>query len=85
MPPIPAPAGTVETSNNTRSGWTAGAGIEWGITQNWTARVEYLYVDLGTSTAVFPLSNRQTIGSLTMNVARFGFNYKFGGPVVARY
>jgi hypothetical protein len=36
-------------------------------------------------TSVFPISNRQQTSSLTMNVARFGVNYKFGGPVVARY
>jgi outer membrane immunogenic protein len=59
--------------------------VEWGLTQNWTARVEYLYLDLGSATSVFPLSNRQETGSLTMNVARFGVNYKFGGPVVAKY
>lgn len=85
VPPIPAPSGTVETVNNTRTGWAAGAGIEWGITQNWTARVEYLYLDFGTATSVFPLSNRQQTTSASMNIARFGVNYKFGGPVVARY
>lgn len=85
VPPIPAPGGTVESASNTRTGWTAGAGVEWGLTQNWTARVEYLYVDLGNATSVFPLSNRQQTSNLTMNVARFGVNYKFGGPVVAKY
>ena len=85
VPPIPAPGGTVESVSNTRTGWTAGAGVEWGLTQNWTARVEYLYLDLGNATSVFPLSNRQETSSLTMNVARFGVNYKFGGPVVAKY
>ena len=85
VPPIPAPGGTVETSNNFRNGWTVGAGVEWGITQNWTARVEYLYLDLGNATSTFLLSNRQQTSSLTMNVARVGVNYKFGGPVVTRY
>jgi len=85
MPPIPAPAGTVETSSNTRNGWVAGAGVEWGIAQNWTARVEYLYLDLGNATSVFPLSNRQQTSSLTINVARFGVNYKFGGPAMTQY
>jgi len=85
VPPIPAPGGTVETVDNVRTGWTAGAGVEWGITQNWTAKVEYLYVDLGNATSTFLLSNRQQTSSLTMNVARFGVNYKFGGPVIATY
>ncbi len=85
MPPIPAAAGTVETSSNTRNGWVVGAGVEWGIAQNWTARVEYLYLDLGSVTSVFPISNRQETSSLTMNVARIGINYKFGGPAVTQY
>ena len=85
VPPIPAAGGTVESVSNTRTGWTAGAGVEWGLTQNLTARVEYLYLDLGSATSVFPLSNRQESSSVTMNVARFGVNYKFGGPVVAKY
>ncbi|HLZ05160.1 MAG TPA: outer membrane protein [Bradyrhizobium sp.] len=85
VPPIPAAAGTVETASTTRTGWAAGAGVEWGITPNWTARVEYLYLDLGTATSVFPLANRQVTSSSTMSIARIGVNYKFGGPVVARY
>jgi outer membrane immunogenic protein len=85
VPPIPAAAGTVETVDNTRTGWAAGVGVEYGITPNWTVRAEYLYLDLGTITSVFPLSNRQQTTSANMSIARIGVNYKFGGPVVARY
>ena len=31
----------------TQTGWTAGAGVEWAFLPNWTAKVEYLYVNLG--------------------------------------
>ena len=31
----------------TQTGWTAGAGVEWAFLPNWTAKFEYLYVDLG--------------------------------------
>jgi outer membrane immunogenic protein len=85
VPPIPAPAGTVESSNNTRTGWAAGAGLEYGITQNWTVRAEYLYLDLGSATSTFPLSNRVQTTTANMSIGRLGINYKFGGPVVARY
>jgi outer membrane immunogenic protein len=34
--------------SNTRVGWTAGGGIEWMFLPNWSAKVEYLYYDLGT-------------------------------------
>ena len=35
-------------SSTTKAGWTAGAGVEWAFADNWTAKVEYLYIDLGT-------------------------------------
>jgi outer membrane immunogenic protein len=31
------------------TGWTAGGGVEWMFTQNWTAKLEYLHYDLGTT------------------------------------
>jgi outer membrane immunogenic protein len=34
----------------TRVGWTAGAGVEWMFTSNWTAKLEYLHFDLGSET-----------------------------------
>ena len=30
------------------TGWTAGGGVEWMFTQNWSAKLEYLHYDLGT-------------------------------------
>src|SRR6185437_13062902 len=33
--------------NKTLVGWTAGAGVEVGLTQSWSAKLEYLYMDLG--------------------------------------
>jgi len=38
--------GTARDSG-TKYGWTAGAGVEYAFAPNWTARIEYLYVDLG--------------------------------------
>jgi len=85
------PFGTI---SNTHVGWTVGAGIEGMIGGGWTARLEYLYVDLGTTSGSFAT----TIGALgggvvtenfssriTDNILRVGINYKFGGPVVAKY
>jgi outer membrane immunogenic protein len=37
----------------TKSGWTVGAGLEYGFTPNWSARIEYNYLDLGTETVRF--------------------------------
>ena len=82
-----ATPGTIETVDNWRTGWAAGGGIEWGIDRHWTARVEYLHIDLGSVSSVFPLADRRQVTTLQSDIARVGINYKFdwGGPVVARY
>ena len=82
-------------SNSTlRVGWTLGAGVEGVISGNWTARLEYLYVDLGDVSGSFttPLiapSGALAVGSysshITDNILRVGVNYKFSGPVAANY
>jgi outer membrane immunogenic protein len=36
----------------TKAGWTAGAGAEWMFAHNWSAKLEYLYVDLGSGSAI---------------------------------
>jgi outer membrane immunogenic protein len=79
------------SNSDTRVGWTAGAGIEGMITANWSAKLEYLYMDFGRfNTATFTLAPGSPIGvnvssKFTDNILRAGINYKFGGPVVARY
>jgi outer membrane immunogenic protein len=81
-------------STSTRVGWTVGGGIEGAIGGNWTAKLEYLYMDLGTVSASFITPILTPAGSLlgirysshiTDNILRVGVNYRFGGPVVARY
>jgi outer membrane immunogenic protein len=77
------PALTGASSSNTEFGWTAGGGLEFGITDNVTAKLEYLYVDLqnssfscttaacGTATAVSAPVSFQT------SLVRAGLNLKF--------
>ena len=38
-------------SDDTRTGWTAGGGVEWSPIPNWSVKAEYLYVDLGSTNA----------------------------------
>ncbi len=72
-----------------RSGWTAGVGVEYAFAGNWTAKLEYLYVDLGTLsfTNVTPNGSVYTHNNrLEENIVRAGINYKFGpAAVVAKY
>ena len=44
---VQASAGGLPYATSTQTGWTAGAGVEWAFLPNWTAKVEYLYVNLG--------------------------------------
>jgi len=59
--------------NKTLVGWAAGLGMEVGFTPNWSAKVEYLYMDLG--------SRAYTItgvdNGLQSSYLRFGVNYHF--------
>jgi outer membrane immunogenic protein len=82
------------SNTDTRVGYTVGAGIEGVIGGNWTAKLEYLYVDLGRTSGSF-LTTIPAFGGgfltanyssrITDNVLRVGLNYKFSGPVVAKY
>ncbi len=65
-------------STNTYVGWTVGAGIEWAFWNNWSAKVEYLYMDLGNGPTI-PLTPAASIttGHLTDNIARVGVNLRF--------
>ncbi len=80
------PAGGVLSTNTIRVGWTIGAGLEGVISGNWTGKIEYLYMDLGTvsgtidTTIVTPAGNT-LVGSysshVTDNILRVGVNYNF--------
>lgn len=61
------------SESRTTAGWTIGAGAEYGIARNWSAKVEYLYVDLDNSRfAVTGQPNGYQFG-----LVRFGLNYRF--------
>jgi outer membrane immunogenic protein len=60
-----------------RAGWTVGAGVETAVWQNWSAKAEYLYVDLGKSVLFNIGPGIPETVSFTANVFRVGVNYKF--------
>jgi outer membrane immunogenic protein len=60
-----------------KAGWTAGGGIEGAFTNNWTARIEYLFVNLQSASftpvgAVNPVNVK-----FNANLIRLGVDYKF--------
>jgi len=63
----------VGEATSTKTGWTVGGGIEAAIDGPWTAKVEYLHVDLGDAATVVPGSN----ASFNANIVRAGINYRF--------
>ena len=70
--------------SDTRTGWTAGGGVEWLLDRNWSIKAEYLYVDLGSMNVLVPVSNTaaftqtmQVNADLTAQIARLGLNFRF--------
>jgi outer membrane immunogenic protein len=82
---------SVGSNSDVRVGWTVGAGVEGKITNNWSAKLEYLYMDFDTFRAgTFTLSPGSLISAnvdtrFRDHVLRVGLNYAFGGPVIAKY
>jgi outer membrane immunogenic protein len=64
-------------SSSTNAGWTIGAGIEGVIAGNWTAKLEYLYADIGDTTCSAAACGIATNVDLHMNIVRAGLNYRF--------
>ena len=63
----------LSTESHANIGWTAGAGVEVGVYGNWSAKAEYLFIDLASST--FTLTG--TSNGLTASMLRVGVNYHF--------
>jgi outer membrane immunogenic protein len=70
---------------STHSGWTAGGGLEWGFAPNWSAKFDLLYMKFDSTAFNTVQGEGPRTVPLTDTVARAGINYRFGGPVVARY
>ncbi len=84
------------SDTKTRVGWAAGGGFEYAFTDNWSAKVEVLHVDLGgtydTGIPCVVVCGAATTDIVvhhkyTDEIARFGINYRLGAgaPVVAKY
>jgi outer membrane immunogenic protein len=78
-----------DTARETRWGGTVGIGLEYGFAPNWSVGFEYDHLFMGTRDVTFHTLGgvfdgidriRQDVDLFTARV-----NYKFGGPLVARY
>ena len=68
--------------DQTQVGWTAGAGVEYAFSPNWSTKLEWLYADYGNKTYALSVPTRV---DLTDNTVKLGLNYRFGAPVYSRY
>jgi outer membrane immunogenic protein len=87
---VTATGAAFDSARETRWGGTAGVGLEYGFTPNWSAAIEYDHLFMGTrgntftgiGTGVFSRTDRisQDVDLITARI-----NYRWGGPVVAKY
>jgi outer membrane immunogenic protein len=99
-PPAAVNFSATRTGSDNRWGWLAGLGLEHGLTENWSARIEYDYLDFGTRsvglsgigcTSSGPVSLCAPVTSKfniqqNMQLLTLGINYRFNSsPVVAKY
>jgi outer membrane immunogenic protein len=74
---------TSGSGSTTRAGWTGGVGAEYHFRANWSAKVEYLYVDLGSFNATIPSNLVAPAQDITVshhfadNLVRGGINFHF--------
>jgi outer membrane immunogenic protein len=90
---LEASFGTTSSVSRMLGGWTLGGGFEWMLAPNWSAKVEYLYYDLGTVTASGQLADRivspsppqtyyfvndvQSTTRFNGKIVRVGLNHRF--------
>jgi outer membrane immunogenic protein len=73
------------SGNTDRFGWTAGGGVEWMFAYNWSGKIEYLYMDLGSisNSVVLPVGiglpalQANLTTNVTDHILRAGINYRF--------
>jgi outer membrane immunogenic protein len=85
-----APAGVpFNQASETRWGGTVGAGVEVGFAPNWSVAVEYDHLFMGNNNVTFP-PTATAVGRADniredVDLGTVRVNYRFGGPVVAKY
>lgn len=84
FPTAGGPYAYTNSGNNSNLGYAVGGGIEYAFTQNWSAKVEYLYVNRGNGSTTYFAPTGAPAGTSfvtknnnTDNIVRVGLNYKF--------
>jgi len=84
--------GTSVSSSSTSWGWLLGLGAEYALSPNWSAFIEYNYIEFDKKNIALDVSafaGAPAIANIDvknkLSVAKVGVNYKFGGPAVGWY
>ena len=79
----------IDRASDSRWGATVGAGVEYGFAPNWSAALEYDHLFMGTNNYAFVtpagVNDRNDDVRQDADLVTVRVNYRFGGPVVARY
>jgi outer membrane immunogenic protein len=65
------------SESQSKFGWVAGVGVEYAFMGAWSAKFEYLYVDLGTATCSAATCGTDLDVGFKTNIVRVGVNYRF--------
>ena len=74
---IQANQGGFSGVSDTKVGWTVGGGVEAAVVGKWTAKLEYLYVDLGSVGCGAGSCSMPTNVDFRTHVVRAGLNFRF--------
>jgi outer membrane immunogenic protein len=89
----------VGSATRTSVGATAGAGVEYAFSGNWSVKLEYLHIWLQDNNSFLTQNNgpgfvgpplvvqrfNQSMNDSDLDLVRVGVNYRWGGPIVAKY
>jgi len=84
--PLGLPVSVTRSGDSSKFGWTIGGGVEAMFGNNWSGKLEYLYMDLGTVESTTGIGTGVLIGTnlstrVTDSIFRAGINYQFSaGP-----
>ena len=73
----PTPFILSSSQDSTKVGWAAGAGVEYGITQHWSAGLEHLHFDLGSDTVTAPVTVPAGFPAMSISASQ-----RFAGDII---
>jgi outer membrane immunogenic protein len=87
---VTASGADVASASSTRWGAAVGVGFEYGFAPNWSTGIEYDHLFMGNANNSFSVANPVVAGALNrigqdVDLVMIRVNYRFGGPVIARY